>query len=92
MSRPKPAFTPDPRAWTEYQVAVRLNWSEVTFKKRLPKLEAEGFPRVDKLLGGRDAKAIEAWFDKRSGLGVDPLSQATEAALAAVRGRHAGRA
>ena len=91
MSRPKPTFTPDPRAWTEYQVAARLNLSEGTFKRRRAELEETGFPRYDELLGGTDSKAIEAWLDTRSGIGGDPLSQATEAALTAVRGRNAGK-
>lgn len=91
MARAKPTFIPAPRAWTTYQVAARLNVSEHTFRKRRPELEAVGFPRFDDVLKGWDSEAIEHWMDHRSGIGGDPLSQATEAALAAVRGRNAGR-
>jgi len=43
--------------------------SVVTFKAKLPQLQAIGFPAYDKLLRGYDLKAIELWLDDRSGIG-----------------------
>lgn len=68
MSRAKPSFVPEPRVWTAYQVAARLNMSEESWRKKRPDYEAKGFPRHDAFLGGWDADAIERWFDMRSGL------------------------
>ena len=68
MTRAKPSYTPDPRAWDDYQVAARFGKSAGWFKEHRAELEAAGFPRYDELLDGRDADAIEAWFDLRSGL------------------------
>ena len=50
-------------------MAARLNKGVAWFYAHRNELEAAGFPRFDDLLGGRDANAIEAWFDRRSGLG-----------------------
>ncbi len=68
MSRPKPKFAPEPRILNGYQVACRLNKSEVWFGQKRRQLEQMGFPRQDEFLGGWDADAIERWIDERSGL------------------------
>ena len=77
MARRKPAHTPPPRNLNAFQVACRLGMCETTFRQRRPWLEeALGFPKRDEDLGGWDAKAIEEWFDDRSGLrtGLTALS------------------
>ena len=78
MARAKPDFIPDPRTWADYQLAARFNWSEGTFKKRRPELEAMGFPKFDEELGGTDSKAAEAWWDRRSGLTSQAADNDTE--------------
>ena len=84
MTKAKPKYTPDPRAWDDYQVAARLNKGVVWFNTHRSELEAAGFPRFDDLLGGRDANAIEAWFDRRSGLGQAASDE--QAILEAING------
>ena len=68
MSRAKLPFMPEPRVWRACQVAARLGMSESTFGYRRKELEAQGFPRMDELLRGWDADAIERWLDARAGL------------------------
>jgi len=51
-------------------------------------LESEGMPAFDPLLGGWDAKAVNAWLDQRAGLVSDPVvasSDFTDAWLKASR-------
>ncbi len=68
MARPRPQFTPPPRIFNEFQTACRLGRPQSWLAKNRDRLEAEGLPPVDDLLGGRDADAIDVWLDKRSGL------------------------
>lgn len=68
MTRPRPSYTPTPRIYDENQTCARLNKGAEWWRKNRDRLEALGFPQVDKLLGGRDADAIELWLDKRSGI------------------------
>jgi hypothetical protein len=68
MSQPKPAFTPDPRIWTQFQVACRLNRSEQWLMSNRRALEQTGFPKKIDALRGWDSNAIEAWLDKLSGV------------------------
>ena len=70
MSRPKPDYEPTPRLFNIYQVATRLGMSENTFRNRRGTLEELGFPKMDEAVGWWDAKAIEAGFDRRAGLGT----------------------
>ena len=73
MTRPRPKYTPDPRMLEEHNLATLMGKCETTFRELRPKLEAEGFPQVDELLGGTDAAAVHRWLDQRAGLGaVDP--------------------
>ena len=72
MTLPKPKYVPQPRALNDYQVAALFGRGEGWFRDRRAKLEAAGFPECDELLGGRDGKAIEAWFDRRSELRQAP--------------------
>ncbi len=68
MTRARPKFTPTPRVWNDFQLACRLNKTEPWLKNNRDRLEAEGLPQRDPLLGGTDADAVEAWLDARSGL------------------------
>lgn len=86
MAHAKPKFIPSPRSWNEFQVATRLNRGTEWFRSNRKALEAEGFPSRDTLLDGWDSKAIEAWMDKRSGLGAS-INYAEHKMLEAVRGR-----
>lgn len=56
---------------SEFQVACRINRAESWLAQHRSRLEAQGFPRRDPLLGGTDGDAIDAWLDQRSGLATD---------------------
>jgi hypothetical protein len=71
MTRPRTKFDVSPRGLTENESADYLGLGQTEFKRLLPKLEAEGFPKRDRLTGRRDWKAIEHWWDQRSGLAKD---------------------
>ena len=68
MTRPRPPFIPEPRIWSEYQVACRLGRAETWVRDNRPNLEATGFPQTDELLGGTDGDAVDHWLDTRSGM------------------------
>ena len=85
MTPPKPKYTPDPRAWTAFQVAARFGRGPGWFEKHRAELEAAGFPRHDELSDGWDAKAIEAWWDRHSGLGQTVNDE--QAILEAINGK-----
>jgi hypothetical protein len=72
VSKPKPeAVLPDPRLWTEEQVAARLQIHVETLRRERGRLEGLGFPRRDPdLFSLTDAAAVEAWLDRRARLGV----------------------
>ena len=85
MTRARPKFTPTPRIWSNFQLACRLGKTEPGLATDRARLEAEGLPRIDPLLGGVDADAVETWLDRRSGIVVagavdvattDPLMEA----------------
>ncbi len=76
MARSRPKFTPTPRMWNDYQVASRLGKCESWLANHRPRLEVEGFPPRDALLGGTDADAVETWLDRRSGLANGTLAAA----------------
>lgn len=71
MTRARPRFDFPPRGLTDHESAGYLGLGMTEFTRLLPKLEAEGFPGIDRLTGRRDWKAIEAWYDERSGLAKD---------------------
>jgi len=71
MTRARPRFSLPPRGLVEHEAAGYLGLGPTEFTRLLPKLEAEGFPRPDPLTGRRDWKAIENWWDHRSGLAED---------------------
>ncbi len=70
MTRARPQFVPEPRIWSEYQVACRLGRAETWLRNNRSRLEAAGFPGIDDFLGGTDGDAIERWLDGRAGLAV----------------------
>ena len=76
LTRPRPSYTPTPRIWDDFQVAARFGKGETWFDKHRDELEAQGFPQYDDFLGGRDADAIELWFDRRSGIAADAMNNA----------------
>ncbi len=85
MTRGRPKFIPTPRVWSDFQVACRLGKSESWLGIHRPRLEAEGFPPRDPLLGGTDADAVEVWLNRRSGIAngkldddFDPLMEALD--------------
>ena len=83
MTRARPRFNLPPRGLTDEESAGYLGLGATEFSRRLPELEAAGFPKPDRLTGRRDFKAIEEWWDKRSGLagasGAEGLAQRLEA-------------
>ncbi len=90
MSQSRPKFTPTPRVWSEFQVACRLGKCESWLATHRPRLEAEGFPPRDPLLGGTDADAVEAWLDRRSGIANGTLAAAdTDPLMEALHDRKA---
>ena len=71
MTTARPRFNLPPRGLTGEESAGYLGLGATEFNRLLPKLEAEGFPEPDRLTGRRDWKAIERWWDERSGLVED---------------------
>ena len=71
MSRARPRFNLPPRGLTVYESAGYLGLGMTEFTRLLPRLEAEGFPKPDRVTGRRDWKAIENWMDMRAGLAED---------------------
>ncbi len=92
MTRPKPAFIPEPRVLNEFQVACRLGWSVSTFGNRLGELYEMGFPRPNDFLGGWDWTAVEDWLDRQFGTAKPaPGENPWDGALENGEGRHAVR-
>ncbi len=71
MTRARPRFDLPPRGLTVDESAGYLGLGGSEFNRLLPRLEAEGFPKPDRLTGRRDWKAIENWMDVRAGLAED---------------------
>ncbi len=68
MTRARPQFEPEPRSWSEHQVACRFGRGESWLRDNRPRLEVVGFPQIDDLLGGTDGDAVNHWLDIRSGI------------------------
>ena len=71
MTRARLKYTLPPRGLIESESAGVLGLAMPAYTRLLPRLEAEGFPRIDPLTGRRDCKAIENWMDVRAGLAQD---------------------
>ncbi|MBO6807545.1 hypothetical protein [Thalassospira sp.] len=65
VARKIPKFVPDPRYWTDWQLAHHLGCSPNTMHRKIAKLD--GFPKKDSDFGW-DSVAIEAYLNRRSGL------------------------
>jgi hypothetical protein len=72
-------FSVEPRDVPLAAAARRLGLGETDFRCRLPDLLARGFPPPDLTTGNFDLKAIDAWMDRRSGLGPSTLPLARDA-------------
>ena len=68
MTRARPRFDLPPRGLIDHETASYIGLGMTEFSRKLPQLEAEGFPKPDPVTGRRDRKAIDAWLDARSGL------------------------
>ena len=71
MTRARPKFNLPPRGLTVDESGGYIGLGPTEFTRLLPRLEAEGFPKPDRLTGRRDFKAIENWMDVRAGLAED---------------------
>lgn len=58
----------DPRGIPPVKAARRLGLTEAHFERLKDKYFAIGFPRPDPISGNYDIRAIDHWFDIRSGL------------------------
>lgn len=78
-------FKVDPRDVPADVTARRLGISASDFRDRLPDLLARGFPSPDPTTGNFDLKAVDAWQDRRSGLGpaAAPVARDAGAVVAA---------
>lgn len=81
----KPKFIPDPRYWTEYQLACRLNKSVQWLRQHRERLEGQGLPKPDPDFG-YDSEAVERWLDLRSGLRTPSPSDQEQEALRIIHG------
>jgi hypothetical protein len=73
-------FKVEPRDVPAEAAARRLGVDLSGFTERLPDLLTRGFPAPDATTGNFDLKAIDAWMDKRSGLGGIAAPAARDAA------------
>ncbi len=78
MTRPRPQFEPEPRVWSEHQVACRFGRGESWLRDNRRRLEAAGFPQADDLLGGTDGDAVNRRLDTRSGMADDSETDDSE--------------
>lgn len=71
------------RMITAKQAAAHLGRSESWLRSHRPELEANGFPKPDKLIERYDLLAIDAWLDQRitDGYSVHETHTAMEAEL-----------
>ena len=69
---------------TEDDCGALFGRGETWFRERAPEFEAQGFPKIDPLLDGRNACQVEQWFmDRKPGAGApasdDELDKRLEA-------------
>jgi len=58
----------EPRVYGNREMAQFFNRGVTWWSENRRNLESEGMPAFDPLLGGWDAKAVNAWLDQRAGL------------------------
>ncbi|MGY3409539.1 hypothetical protein ACVWZV_005652 [Bradyrhizobium sp. GM5.1] len=63
-------FPVDPRLVPPQKAARRLHLSESDFLTKLAALHRIGFPAACSVTGHYDLRAIDAWLDRRAGLGA----------------------
>jgi hypothetical protein len=68
VSKPKARYKIKRRYWDDAQIADRMGVSLTYFQKNKFRYYKAGMPQPDTLMGGTDKKALELWFDSRSGL------------------------
>ncbi len=91
MTRARPRFDLPPRGLIDHETAGYIGLGMTEFSRKLPQLEAEGFPKPDPVTGRRDRKAIDAWMDARSGLVGEVYDGGLGQRLEALRnGTHSG--
>ena len=86
MTRPRLA-KPAPKllVLSEEDCATQFGKGETWFRTQVPALEVEGFPKVDALLGGRNALLVEEWFRSRKVSGTMKGDEDLEMRLEAMR-------
>ena len=63
-------FPVDPRLVPAQKAARRLHLTESDFLTKLSALQRIGFPAACPVTGHYDLQAIDAWLDRRAGLGA----------------------
>ncbi|WP_135216775.1 hypothetical protein [Bradyrhizobium sp. MOS001] len=63
-------FPVDPRLVPPQKAARRLHLTEFDFLTKLSALQRIGFPAACPVTGHYDLQAIDAWLDRRAGLGA----------------------
>ncbi|MET4371588.1 hypothetical protein ABIA99_004287 [Bradyrhizobium sp. LB12.1] len=63
-------FPVDPRLVPPQKAARRLHLTETDFLTKLSALHRIGFPAACPVTGHYDLRAIDAWLDRRAGLGA----------------------
>lgn len=63
-------FPVDPRLVPPQKAARRLHLTEHDFRTKLSALQRIGFPAACPVTGHYDLQAIDAWLDRRAGLGA----------------------
>lgn len=59
-----------PRLVPPQKAARRLHLTEAEFASKLPALHRIGFPAACPVTGHYDLQAIDAWLDRRAGIGA----------------------
>jgi hypothetical protein len=84
----------DPRGIPPVKAARRLGLTEAHFERLKDQYFAIGFPRPDPISGNYDLRAIDHWFDLRSGLtsasGARDASEVFQMRREAFRGGKSG--
>lgn len=83
----KPKYTPEPRGWTQVQVAARLGVSLSWFCEKKIELQRAGLPQPDPITGRTDGDAVNAWMDSRSPILADRAKGAAKSTLSEDRVR-----
>lgn len=73
-------FHVKPRCVPASVAARRIGLSETEFREAEPRLRGNGFPAPDGVTGNYDLVAIDAWLDRKAGLGRSSALVATDAA------------